>query len=152
MSLGSVGQVKGVNRSDLDSHADACVVGKEALIFNDFDREVTVSGCDPSGETKSLKTVSVALGYVIPETRKNVLLIIHQAISLPTVDHNLLSTMQMRLNDGVVNETLKFQSLETTSLSHTISVRGDEVDDVLVIPLDLFGVVSCFPTFKPSQE
>jgi hypothetical protein len=38
------------------------------------------------------------------------------------------------------------------SLSHTISVRGDEVDDVLVIPLDLFGVVSCFPTFKPSQE
>jgi hypothetical protein len=26
------------------------------------------------------------------------------------------------------------------------------VDDVLVIPLDLFGVVSCFPTFKPSQE
>jgi hypothetical protein len=37
------------------------------------------------------------------------------------------------------------------SLSHTISVRGDEVDDVLVIP-DLIGVVSCFPTFKPSQE
>jgi hypothetical protein len=26
------------------------------------------------------------------------------------------------------------------------------VDDVLIIPLDLFGVVSCFPTFKPSQE
>jgi hypothetical protein len=26
------------------------------------------------------------------------------------------------------------------------------VDDVLVIPLDLFGVVSCFPTFRPSQE
>jgi hypothetical protein len=42
--------------------------------------------------------------------------------------------------------------LEITSLSHTISVRGDEVDDFLVIPLDLFGVVSCFPTFKPSQE
>jgi hypothetical protein len=26
------------------------------------------------------------------------------------------------------------------------------VDDVLVIPLDLFGVVSYFSTFKPSQE
>jgi hypothetical protein len=26
------------------------------------------------------------------------------------------------------------------------------VDDVLVIPLDLFDVVSCFPTLKPSQE
>jgi hypothetical protein len=51
MSLRAVVQVKGVNRSDLDSHADACVVGKEALIFNDFDREVTVSAYDPSGET-----------------------------------------------------------------------------------------------------
>jgi hypothetical protein len=26
------------------------------------------------------------------------------------------------------------------------------VDDVLVIPLDLFGGVSCFPKFKPSQD
>jgi hypothetical protein len=58
MILGSVGQVKGVNRSDLDSHADVCVFGKEALIFNDFDREVSVSGYDPSGEKKSLRTVS----------------------------------------------------------------------------------------------
>jgi hypothetical protein len=137
---------------NLDSHADACVVGKEALIFNDFDREVTVSGYDPNAETNSLRTVSSALGYVIPETGNNVSLIVQQAISLPTLDHNLLSTMQMRLNDVVVNETPKFQSLEPTSLLHTISVRGDDVDDVLVIPLHLFGVVSCFPTFKPSQE
>jgi hypothetical protein len=62
MSLGSAGQVKGVNRSDLDSSADACLVGKEALIFIDFEREVTVSGYDPSGETTSLRTVFVALG------------------------------------------------------------------------------------------
>jgi hypothetical protein len=144
--------VKGVNSSDLDSHADACVFGKEALIFNDSDREVTESGYDPSGETKSLSTVSAALGYVIPETGKNVLLIIHQAIYLPTLDHNLLSTMKIRLHDVVVNETQKFQSLEPTSLSHTMSVRCDEVDDVFVIPLDLFGVVSWFSTFKPSQE
>jgi hypothetical protein len=111
-----------------------------------------ISGYDPSGEIKSLRTVSAALGYVIPEAGKNVLLIIYQAIYLPTLDHHLLSTMQMRLHDVVVNETQKFQSTEPTSLSHTISVRGDEVDDVLVIPLDLFGVVSCFPTFKPSQD
>jgi hypothetical protein len=30
-------------------------------------------------------------------------------------------------------------------------VRGDNVEDVLVIPLELHGVVSCFPTFKPTQ-
>jgi hypothetical protein len=30
-------------------------------------------------------------------------------------------------------------------------VRGDQVEDVLLIPLELHGVVSCFPTFKPTQ-
>jgi hypothetical protein len=65
-----------------------------------------------------VRTVSAALVYVIPETGKNVFLIFHQAISLPTMDHNLLSTMHMRLYDVVVNETPKFQSLESTSLSH----------------------------------
>jgi hypothetical protein len=79
-------------------------------------------------------------------------LIVHQSIFSPTLNHNLLSTMQLRLHDVVVNKTPKFQCLKPTNLSHSISVRGDNVDDVLVIPLDLHGMVSCFPTFKPSQE
>jgi hypothetical protein len=80
-----------------------------------------------------------------------VILIVHQIISSPTLNHNLLSTMQMRLHDVIVNETPKFKSLNTTNLSHSISARGDNVDDVLVIPLELHGVVLCFPTFKPTQ-
>jgi hypothetical protein len=35
-------------------------------VFNDFDREVTVRDYDPFGETKLLRVVSAALGYVIP--------------------------------------------------------------------------------------
>jgi hypothetical protein len=83
---------------------------------------------------------------------KTLLLIIHQSIFSPTLSYNLLITMQIRLHDVVVNETPIFQCLKHTNLSHSISVRGDNVDDVFVIPLDLHGVVSCFPTFKPSQE
>jgi hypothetical protein len=93
-----------------------------------------------------------AMGYTIPQSGNNVLLIVHQSIMSPTLNHNLLSTMKMRLHDVIVNETPKFQSLNPTNLSHSISVRGDNVDDVLVIPLELHGVVSCFPTFKPTQE
>jgi hypothetical protein len=66
MRLGSVGHVEEVDRSDLDSHADCCVCGKEVLFFNDFDREVTVAGWDPEGETKSLSIVSATMGYTIP--------------------------------------------------------------------------------------
>jgi hypothetical protein len=47
MLLQYVGRVEEVSRSDLDSHADCCVCGKEVLLFNDFDREVTVTGWDP---------------------------------------------------------------------------------------------------------
>jgi hypothetical protein len=42
MHLGYVGLVEGVNRLDLDSHADASVVINEALLFYDFDRKVDV--------------------------------------------------------------------------------------------------------------
>jgi hypothetical protein len=60
--------------------------------------------------------------------------------------------MQLRLNDVILNETPMFQSLNITDLSHSISVRGENVDGVLVIPLDLHDVVSCLPTFKPSTQ
>jgi hypothetical protein len=142
MRLGSDGRVEEENRSDLDSHADFCVCGKEVKLFNYFDHEVTVTGWDPEGETQSLRIVSAALGYTIPQSGKNVLLIVHQSILSPTLNHNLLSTMKLRLHDVIVNETLKFQYLNPTNLSHSISVRGDNVYEVFVIPLELHGVVS----------
>jgi hypothetical protein len=151
MRLGSVGRVEEGNRSDLDSHADCCVCGKEVLVLNYFDREVTVTGWDPEGETQSLRIVSAAMGYKIPQAGQNVLLIVHQIIFSPSLNHNMLGTMQMRLHDVIVNERPKFESLNPTKLSHSVSVRGDNVEDVLVIPLELHGMVSCFPTFKPTQ-
>jgi hypothetical protein len=106
---------------------------------------------NPEVETQSLSIVSAAMGYTIPEYGKTVLLIAHQSIFSPSLSHNLLRTMQMRLHDVILNETPKFQSLNPTKHSHSISVRGDHVEDVLLIPLELHGVVSCFPTFKTTQ-
>jgi hypothetical protein len=86
----------------------------------------------------------------MPHSGKTVLFSVHQSILSPTLNHNLLSTMQLRLHDVIVNETPKFQYLNPKNFSHSISVRGDNVDDLLVIPLELHGVVSYFPTFKPT--
>jgi hypothetical protein len=108
MRLGSVGHVKEVNRSDLDSHADLCVCGKEVLVFNEFDREVTVAGWYPEGENKSLISVSAAMGYTVPESGETVLLIAHHRIFIPSPSQNLLSTMQTRVHDVIVNETPTF--------------------------------------------
>jgi hypothetical protein len=58
----------------------------------------------------------------------------------------------MRLNDVVVNETPKFQCPNPTNLSHTITFKGENMNDELIIYLDLRGVVSCFTTRKPKQK
>jgi hypothetical protein len=92
------------------------------------------------------------MGYTIPQSGKTVMLIVHQSILSPALNHNLLSTMKLRVHDVIVNETPKFQSLNLTNLSQSISVRGDNVYDILVIPLELHGMVSCFPTSKPTQQ
>jgi hypothetical protein len=152
MRLGSVVCVEEVNRSDLDSHADCCVCGREVLVLNDFDREVTVTGWDPAGETQSLSIVSAAMGYIIPESGQTVILIAHQSIFSPYLNHNLLSTMRMRLHDVIVSETPKFQYLNPTKISHSISVRGDNMEDVLLIPLYLHGMMDSWGNNKVSGD
>jgi hypothetical protein len=51
-----------------------------------------------------------------------------------------------------MNETPKFQCANPTNLSHTITVKLENLNDELVIPLDLRGVVSFFTTRKHTQE
>ena len=50
---------------ELDSHADACVVGESCgLITHDFQRPVRVHGCDGNiGEAKPCRTVSMVVAY-----------------------------------------------------------------------------------------
>jgi hypothetical protein len=96
-------------RTELDSHADTCVVGRNALVTHDFDRPVNVTGYDSSlGTVNNCKTVSAAIGYDDPETGEVVVLLIHQSIYIPTLEHNLLCPMQLRMNDVKISEVPKF--------------------------------------------
>jgi hypothetical protein len=153
MHLGSLLQTGPACRSDLDSHVDASVVGMEVITFQDFERPVNVSGYFPKVPVAmDLKTVSAGMAYDVPGSGRVVIIIVNQAINLPYLPHNLFNPMQMRLNDVVLNETPKLQCANPTNLSHTITVKGENMNDELIIPLDLRGVVSCFTTIKPTQE
>jgi hypothetical protein len=104
MHLGSMGHTGPACRSDLDSHADASVVGMEVITFQDFERPVNVSGYDPKGPVAmDLKTLSAGAECEVSGSGRFVILIAHQAINLPHLTHNLLNPMQMRLNDVVAN-------------------------------------------------
>lgn len=138
----------------LDSHADMCVVGRNALILHDFDRPVDVVGYDPQGQVASaLRTVSAALAYTNPTSGETVILVVHQAIHMPRLSHNLLCPNQLRLNDVAVDERPKFLTEHPTENTHAIQVpAGDDNHPALTIRLEMRGIVSCFATYKPTAE
>jgi hypothetical protein len=122
-------------------------------VFQDFNKPVTVCGYDPMApEMHALQTVSAALVYDFPDTGETILLIVHQAIHVPHLMHNLLSPMQLRLNDIQVNDMPKFLIEKPTLEDHAIIVPGDLDDDQLTIPLSLSGVTSSFPMWNPTIQ
>jgi hypothetical protein len=77
MHLGSLRQTGPACRYDLDSHADASVVGMEVITFQDFERPVNVSGYDPKGPVAmAFKTVSAGMAYDVPGIGRVVILIL----------------------------------------------------------------------------
>ena len=107
---------------ELDSHADTCVLGRDALILLDFDQPVCVQGYDPTLGTKTFATVSGALAYDDPHTGKTFHLVINQAIHIPHLDHHLLCPMQCRVNDVTINNTPKFLARDPTDKLHALTL------------------------------
>ena len=79
---------------ELDSHADTCVLGCDALILHDYLRPVSVQGYDPALGTTQYNTVSGALAYDHPHSGETFHLVVNQAIHIPHLDHHLLCPMQ----------------------------------------------------------
>jgi hypothetical protein len=85
--------------TELDSHADTCVVGRNCLVTHTFDKKVNVSGYDPQlGSMKGMPIASAALAYDDPSTGETIILRVHQAVHIPTMMNNLLCPMQLRVN------------------------------------------------------
>ena len=138
-------------RTEIDNHADTCVLGSNALIINDYHRPMKVSGYDEALGIKTLKTVGGIVGYTDPDTGRHYFLQVEQALYAPSMKHNLLCPMQLRTCGVQVSEIPKFLATDPTNETHAIKVER-EGDDPLIIPLQLHGVTSYFPTFKPILE
>ncbi len=153
LTLGSIDTRVVETRTDLNSHADQCAIGSNALIFHDFVRPINVTGYDPKGPVhNNLCTVSAALAYDDGLTGESVILVILQANLIPDLDHNLQLTMQLPLNDVTVNDVPRFLTEKPTLLTHSLVVPTDNIEHPYVIPMTLHGVASLFPTRKPTVE
>ena len=88
---------------ELYSHADTCVIGKDCLILNDYERPVTLYSYDRSLGAQSFCTVSAVLGYIDPKSGQTYHLVIHQAIEIPHLEHSLLCPIQCGMNGVEIN-------------------------------------------------
>ena len=89
----------GAAATELDSHANTCVVGNNALITHSYGRIVTVNGYDPSlGQVTNLDIVSAQVAYELPNSSNVVLLNINKYVHMPTMENNLLCPIQPQMN------------------------------------------------------
>ena len=116
------------SRKDLDSHADQRAVGRNILqVHHDYDQPINVSGLHPSGPIiNNLRQLSAALAYDDPFTGETTILLVHQAIYVPELENNLLSAMQVCLNDETISETPHFLANNVTDLTHSNAVLRDD--------------------------
>jgi hypothetical protein len=125
---------------ELDSHADTCVLGCDALILLDYDRPVIVEGYDPSLGTKTYATVSKALAYDDPVTGEVYHLVINQAIHISHLDHHLLCPMHCHVNDLIVDNMPKFLTPDPTDHAHALTIIDPhQPAQTVILPLALQG-------------
>jgi hypothetical protein len=112
------------------------------MIVSRSGKIVDVSGYDPSTTSRKLQVVTAAVAYDRPTSGETIILIIHQAIHVPDMDHHLLSTMQSRTNDVIINDRPKFLTTIPTDNDHCILAPSEDPGATTRLPLRLHGTVS----------
>ena len=143
-------------RTELDSHADTSVVGRNtALLIHDYETPVRVQGYnEDAGKRSNCRIVSAVVAYDHPASGDVYILVIHQAILIPSMPHNLLCPMQLRDHGLTVNDEPKYMALNPTEEHHAIMFcdHNAQGGGPLRIPLELHGVTSYFPSRKQTKE
>ena len=122
------------SNTEVDSHADISDLGKNALMFLNDEQQVNVVGYDRSKGTCAinLPIVSGTLVYNDLMMGMMLMLVIHQAVHVQTMNNNLLWLMQVWMNDIKLNDTPKFLIENPTNTSHAITATVGEGNDIVI--------------------
>ena len=133
-------------RTELDSHANMPVVGRHAYIISDTGRVAEVNAFTPDYEPMQLSIVDAAIQYDCPYDRQSYILVIQNALHVPSMKNKLLPPFMMREAGIEVYDTPKIQRTEPTVQDHSICFP----ETGFRIPLSLWGIFSYFTTTKPT--
>ena len=112
--------VIGGYRTKLDSHVNMPVLGQHSFILNDTGQTVEVNLFTPQYKAMTAKLVDGALFYDCHYSGKSYVLVVQNAIHVPSMDNNLIPPFMMREARITVNEKAKIhrQSKGFGSLHH----------------------------------
>jgi hypothetical protein len=137
-------------RSKLDSHADTCCVGNNALVVSYHDRTVSVAPfLESLGITEQVPIVTAAIASNDPILLQTFIIIVHQALYFgDKLFHNLINPFQCWLNKVTVDECARVLTTLPDNSLHCITFDKEQVK----IPLRLNGIVSYFASRRPTLQ
>ena len=141
-------ETDGESRSELDSHANMPVVGREALVVEQSRKTVEVSPFTPDYKPIKVEVVNAVIQYDSPLDGREYMLVIQNALWVPSMSNNLIPPFIMQEYRIIVNECAKIHCEDPTREDHAIIFKGYD----LCIPLQLHGIFSYFVTRKPDVE
>ena len=127
------------------------VVGRQASIIGRSNTFAEVSAfADDCNKLEKVPIVDAAFVYDCPKAMRSYLLVVRNALYVPSMKHNLIPPFVMREAGLEVNDVPKIHcGGDVTRESHSIIARG-EVE--LRIPLRLRGIFSCFPSRALTRD
>ena len=85
---------------ELDSHANMPVVGKHAYIIAKTGKKVDLSPFTPDYKPLTIPLVDAMVKYDNQYNRKTYILVLHNALYVPSMDHNLIPPFMLREMGG----------------------------------------------------
>ena len=116
------------SKSELDSHANMVVLGRSCCVFKWSGKSCNVKPFDSGlGTLKNIPIVDTALAYDCPYDHQTYILIISNALYMPSMENNLIPPFIMRQAGLQVNDTAKIHCEDPSIDDHCITFPGNEL-------------------------
>ena len=144
-----MGDYGGQSATELDSHANMAVAGANVSIISKSGLIATVTPFSPDlPAMDDVEIGDVAMVWEDPRTGIPYILVMRNALLIPTMDHNLIPPFLIREAGLFLDETPKYHASLPTVSNHSII----DSDTGMHIHLDLNGIFSYFLTRKLTLD
>ena len=124
------------------------VVGKHAYIIAKTSKKVDVSPFTHDYKPLTVPLVDAMVRYDNPYNGKSYILVLRNALYVPSMDNNLIPPFMLREMGVTMNDVPKIHKEDPTVDDHAITF----VETGFQIPLSLWGIFSYFLTSKPTHD